>query len=137
VASSPKPRKRRKSRRAKRGIHVSPKCLEPIHYRSSWELKYALYLDNNPLVVSYRYEPYSIPYVSNVRTGRVRQYWPDFEIVQSCGLRVLVEIKPIKKMSQPRNIKKRLAAEAFCSVTGTKYEIVTEIELRTLEGIRS
>jgi hypothetical protein len=125
-------RKRRKSRRAKRGIHVSPKCLEPIHYRSGWELKYALYLDGNPLIASYRYEPYSIPYVSNTRTGRVRQYWPDFELTQATGLRVLVEVKPLKKLKQAINRKKMEAAQRFCAKNGMAYGVITEVDLKGL-----
>jgi hypothetical protein len=125
-------RKRRKSRRAKRGFHISPKCLAPIHYRSGWELKYALYLDANPLIASYRYEPYSIPYVSNTRTRRIRQYWPDFELVQSSGLRVLVEVKPLKKLKQAINRKKMEAAKRFCATNGLAYGIITEVDLKEL-----
>lgn len=127
-------RKKRKrvSRKAKRGIHVSSKCPTPINYRSGWELKYALHLDGNDDVVSYLYEPYPIEYVSNYRTGKRRKYWPDFEVTLKNGVRVLVEIKPKKKLTLLTNIKKFAAASAMCVLNGMTFQVVTEVELKSL-----
>jgi hypothetical protein len=127
-----KKRKRRASRRAKRGVHNSLKCVAPINYRSGWELKYALYLDANPNVVSYRYEPYHVDYVSNYRTGKKRKYYPDFEIRMDDGSLVLVEIKPKKKLTLLTNIKKFAAASAMCVLNGMTFRIVTEVDLKAL-----
>ena len=127
-----KKRKRRKSRRAKRGTHISLKCIFPFNYRSSWELKYALYLDINPDVISYMYEPYAIDYVSNIKTGKVRRYWPDFEIVWKTGIKSLVEIKPAKKVNQIRNVKKAAAAKLFAASKGLDYVLITEVDLKHL-----
>lgn len=132
MASSPKPRKRRKSRRAKRGIHVSPKCLLPINYRSGWELAYALWLDANLDVSSYRYEPYAVEYVSNYRTGKVRKYYPDFELTKTDGSLILVEIKPKKKMTVAKNVKKFGAAQAFCLLRNMTFSVITEVDLKEL-----
>ena len=124
--------KRRKSCKAKRGIYHAKKCLEPVHYRSGWELKYALYLDLNPAVVSYRYEPYPVEYVSNYRTGKRRKYYPDFEVRMSDGSLVLVEIKPKKKLTLVMNVKKFAAASAMCVLNGMTFRIVTEVDLKAL-----
>lgn len=125
-------KKKRKSRRAKRGVHLSSKCSTPINYRSGWELKYALWLDVNQDVVSYRYEPYAVEYVSNYRTGKRRKYYPDFEVRMSDGSLVLVEIKPKKKLTLLTNIKKFAAASAMCVLNGMTFQVVTETDLKTL-----
>lgn len=125
-------RKRRKSRKAKRGTHLSTKCDQVIRYRSSWELAYALYLDQENAVLSYAYEPYYIEYVSNVRTGRTRRYWPDFEVTMSDGAKLLVEIKPAKKAIQVKNLKKAYYAKQFAESNNMRYVVVTENELKAL-----
>lgn len=127
-------RKKRKcvSRKAKRGVHLSSKCPTPINYRSGWELRYALHLDENDDVVSYLYEPYPIEYVSNYRTGKRRKYWPDFEVTLKNGVRVLVEIKPKKKLNLLTNVKKFAAASAVCVSKGITFRIVTESDLKEL-----
>lgn len=125
-------RKKRVSRRAKRGIHNSPKCPTPINYRSGWELKYALHLDANLNVVSYRYEPYAIEYVSNYKTGKRRNYWPDFEVKMADGRLILVEIKPKRKLTLLTNVKKFAAASAMCVLKEMTFQIVTEVDLKAL-----
>lgn len=124
--------RKRKSHRAKRGVHISPKCSVPIKYRSGWELAFATYLDGLATVISYEYEPYPIRYISNVRTGRSRNYWPDFEVTRADGTKLLVEIKPHKKLKLPLNVKKAAAAADYAQKNGIQYMAVTEIELKAL-----
>lgn len=131
-------RKKRKrvSRKAKRGVHLSPKCPTPINYRSGWELCYALHLDGNDDVVSYLYEPYPIEYISNYRTGKKRKYWPDFEVTLKNGVRVLVEIKPKKKLNLLTNVKKFAAAAAACVSKGITFQVITETDLKALDLLK-
>ena len=103
-----------------------------INYRSGWELKYALYLDDNPNVISYAYEPYAIEYLSNKKTGKKRRYWPDFEVKWEGDRTIIVEIKPKKKVTQARNVKKMTAARAYAKLIGCEYVVITEVELKTL-----
>jgi hypothetical protein len=131
VKKPKKPRRKRASRRAKRGHHVSLKG-GAFNYRSGWEQKYALWLDGNADVASYRYEPYAVEYLSNVRTGKIRKYYPDFEVTWSDGRRTLVEVKPKKKMKLARNVKKFASASAFCAREGLTFLIVTEVDLKAL-----
>jgi hypothetical protein len=126
-----KPRRRRASRRAKRGTHTSLKG-GVFNYRSGWELAYAVWLDFNPDVASYRYEPYVVEYVSNVRTGKVRKYYPDFEVTMKDGVRKLVEVKPKKKVNLARNVKKFSYARAHCLKLGIAFVVVTEVDLKAL-----
>lgn len=125
-------RRRTKSRRAKRGTYTSAKCSKVIRYRSRWELLYAQYLDAQPSVASYEYEPYAIEYVSNVRTGRIRKYWPDFEITMHDDTKIIVEIKPAKKVIQAKNMKKAYYAKQFAAQSNKSYVILTENELKSL-----
>lgn len=113
-------------------MHHSSKCLSPINYRSGWELAYAKWLDENPDVVSYRYEPYAVEYISNYRTGKRRRYFPDFEVRMNDGKVLLVEIKPKRKLTLLTNIKKFAAASAFCVTEGLVFKVITESDLKAL-----
>ncbi len=126
-----KSRKKRVSRRAKRGTHFSSKGGTFV-YRSSWELAYATWLDVNEDVVSYRYEPFAVEYVSNYRTGKIRKYYPDFEVTRIDGTRLLIEIKPMKKLTVAKNVKKFAAAVSFCHKQGITFHVYTEVDLKAL-----
>lgn len=125
--------KKRKKRRYKTGEHNSPKLTNgPAKYRSSWEVKYMVWLDENPLVVSYEYEGIRISYVSNYKTGKTRLYSPDFLVTWNDGKRVLVEIKPSKKIDLKTVQKKAAAAQTWCLEHDAIYEFVSEGTLKEL-----
>jgi hypothetical protein len=129
-----KPRKKRRKKKESHyqtGTHVSPKGGE-CKYRSGWELQYMQYLDANPDIASYEYEKVVVGYISNVSSGRIRKYWPDFLIVYTDGRRVLVEIKPKKRLANRIVQKKHAAAEQWCQEHEATLEIVTEDELKVL-----
>lgn len=129
-----KPRRKRTNRRAKRStFYPSEKCASSVlKLRSGWELAYVQYLEECDEVVEYDYEPYSIEYVSNKRTGKKRRYWPDFVVKWEDGREVIVEIKPKSKVTQVRNVKKMTAARAYAKLIGCEYVVVTEVELKSL-----
>lgn len=124
--------KRKRKKRYHTGVHVSPKTGQECHYRSGWELAYLQHLDASPDVVGYRYEDVRIPYVSNVKSGRVRWYWPDFLVQQRDGQQLLVEIKPKRKLDQARVQKKLKAAALWCQAHGVTLVVLTEKELKLL-----
>jgi hypothetical protein len=125
------PRKRRRGKRYHTGQHNSPKG-GIMKYRSNWELQFMLYLDGNEKVVSYSYEAIKIPYVSNKKTGKVRNYLPDFFINWEDGTSEVVEIKPKKKLAGALVQKKVLAGEAWCNANKMTWRIVTEESLKAL-----
>lgn len=90
------------------------------------------HMDDNDKVVSFQYEQVKIPYVSNVRTGKLRNYLPDFLVTYVDGSQHLVEIKPKKRLEQVKVAKKLKAAELWCREHGVTLEVVTEIELRAM-----
>ena len=87
------------------------------------------WLDEHVEVETWTYEGVRIPYVSNVKSGRVRNYYPDFLVTFKDGSRLLVEVKPKKRLQQAIVKKKLKAAEEWCVERGVTLTILTENEL--------
>jgi len=126
-----RPRRKRKSR-YHRGLHVSPKAGD-CNYRSGWEFSYMKWLDANDDVLSWSYEKLVIEYVSNIKSKRVRKYYPDFHVKYSDGHVEVVEIKPKRRSEQSTVLKKASAAIKWCKINGATYVMVTEVELKLLK----
>ncbi len=122
-----------KSKKSKRGIHSSPKSGGECCYRSSWELKYMQHLDRDDEVIAYRYEPFKISYVSNKKTGKIRNYIPDIIVLRGEAELELVEIKPSKRLAQRRVAQKLRAAVEWCDDAGVLFSVITERELKALK----
>jgi len=114
-------KKRRRKSRYKTGIHKSPKCTTPINYRSSWEYTICLYLDDDPEVVSYSYESIKIPYIANKKSGRLRNYYPDFLVHYANGKTLLVEVKRQNQLNNLKVIKKAEAGKLWASQNKAEY----------------
>jgi hypothetical protein len=121
-----------------------------IYWRSSWELKLMLYLDEHKEVVSWGSEEIVIPYRSPI-DNRIHRYFPDFIVtkINSEGKKetALIEVKPAKQASPPKkqtkitktyitevktwgvNEAKWKAALEFCKDRGWTFHIFTEKEL--------
>lgn len=127
-----KKRRKKKKSHYKRGSHESLKCHGVAQYRSGWELAYMKYMDSSDLVSEYHYEPFVIQYLSNVRSKKVRKYYPDFLVKFADGTTKLVEIKPKKRLTNARVQKKAKAASDWCEERGYEYVILTEIELKSM-----
>jgi hypothetical protein len=127
------PKKKRKKRKGHyiRGTYTSPIAGE-CKYRSGWELKVMVHLDENPEVEMWSYEKTVIEYVSNVRTKKIRKYYPDFFVKYKDGRVELIEVKPKRKLEQAVVKKKAEAARLWCEVNGLTYKILTELELKEL-----
>lgn len=118
-----------------------------IVYRSSWELSFMNFLDNNPNIEKWGSEIISIPY-RKPTTGRIHKYYPDFwikykskngEVVQE-----VIEVKPEKETRQPTTVGKTKktqlyeaitwsinkakfkSAALFCTKYGMKFRVLTE-----------
>lgn len=120
-----------------------------IIFRSSWELKFMKWCDQNKAVTEWGSEELVIPYRSPV-DGKVHRYFVDFYIkvkTPSGVQKYLIEIKPLKFTKEPqipqRKTKKFLqevmtwgvnqakwkAANEFCLDHNWKFMILTENEL--------
>lgn len=121
-------------------------------YRSSWELKFFRWCDNNPNVLEWTSESVVIPYTSPL-SGRTHRYFVDNTVTIKEGdntVRYLIEIKPKKQTKKPtkhgnkkestilyenmtyiKNQAKWAAAEAWCKKRGYRFQIITEDQLFT------
>jgi hypothetical protein len=113
-------------------------------YRSSWEMTFCAFCDNNPAVINWASEPFMIPY-RNPFTGKNTIYVPDFMIVYVDKTQQkhaeVVEVKPRKEVSMESarsdrdraaailNAAKWTAAKAWCAQQGLKFRIVTEEDI--------
>jgi hypothetical protein len=121
-----------------------------IIYRSGWELKFMMHLDNHQDVIQWQSEEVVIPYRSPV-DGRIHRYFPDFLIkkrnINGKIETVLIEVKPDAQTRPPikqSKITKRYitevmtwgvneakwkAATEYCLDRGWTFEIFTEKHL--------
>lgn len=113
-------------------------------YRSSWEMTFMTFCDNNPSIIQWASEPFMVPY-RNPFTGKNTIYVPDFLIVyvdrSEQKHAEVVEIKPRKEISMENarsardqaaavlNAAKWSAAKAWCAQQGLKFRIVTEEDI--------
>ncbi len=100
-------------------------------YRSSWELKFMQWLDNNPEIIKWASEPFSIAYYST-EDQRIRNYFPDFYMEYIDGRKIIVEIKPNAQKVLTRNQEKWAAAEKLCREKELLFVVMTEIELKSI-----
>lgn len=125
-------RKRRKKKRYHTGVYVSTKTGQACKYRSGWELVYLQWLDAHAAVKTFGYESVKIPYISNVRSKKLRNYLPDFLVEFTDGSLQLVEIKPKRRVPQATVQKKLKAAQSWCQEHGVTLVVLTEVELKVM-----
>jgi Straboviridae/Kyanoviridae head completion nuclease len=130
AAKKKKPKRRRRVRH--RGIYHSTKMNVDMTYRSGWELKYFIYLDADPNVTAFISEGLKIPYLSNKKTGKIRNYIPDLLVEYADKTKKLIEIKPSRRVSNIKNKKKFAAAIEHCKHSEIEFVIVTEHDLKHL-----
>jgi hypothetical protein len=121
-----------------------------IIYRSRWELKLMMHLDEHPDVVEWSSEEFFIPYRSPV-DGKLHRYFPDFYVkkINKQGLieTAIIEVKPLAQTMEPKkqpkpsrkyitevmtygvNQAKWKAAREFCADRKWSFHIFTEKEL--------
>lgn len=121
-----------------------------IIYRSSWECKLMIRLDEDPNVISWGSEEIVIPYLSPI-DNKIHRYFVDFIVtkINKEGIKetILIEVKP-EKQTKPPKIQKNItrkyitevktwgvneakwkAAKEYCDDRKWKFYIFTEKEL--------
>lgn len=76
----------------------------PIIYRSSYELKFATYCDQNENIIMWSSEPFKIKYF-NLYDKRYHFYYPDFYIKIRQGIEIkdyIIEVKPSSHLIKPK-----------------------------------
>jgi len=121
-----------------------------IIYRSSWELKLMLYLDQHKDILSWQSEEVYISYRSPI-DNKIHRYFPDFLVtkINKEGKKetALIEVKPFDQTRPPKrqekvtkryitevktwgvNEAKWKAANEYCKDRGWSFHIFTEKEL--------
>ena len=121
-----------------------------IIYRSLWERKLMVYLDENKSIIQWSSEEIAIPYISPL-DNRYHRYFPDFYIkaIDKNGniVEQLLEVKPRKETIEPakkkritkqyitevttwgKNQAKWAAATEYCLDRGWQFKLITEKEL--------
>lgn len=114
-------------------------------YRSSWELTFCMFCDNNPAVQEWANESVKIPYRDPL-TGKPTVYVPDFLVSyvdKNQNRHVeLIEIKPANQMLREKvgknpynqaqyvkNVAKWAAAGAWCKRQGIKFRVINETDI--------
>jgi hypothetical protein len=114
-------------------------------YRSSWELTFMMFCDNNPSVQQWASESVKIPYKDPL-TGKNTVYVPDFLIVyvdkNMQKHAELIEIKPknqsmiesvgknpYNQAQYVKNMAKWQAAQIWCKRMGIRFRVVSEQDL--------
>lgn len=102
-----------------------------VVFRSSWEQKVFLFLDNNPNVLHWASEEIQIPYFHPIKQ-QVRQYWPDLfvEYKDRDGNKhkEVIEIKPLKdaKRGTSKNPNRRLVEDCTFAINASKWRSAVE-----------
>lgn len=120
-----------------------------IWYRSLWERRVMVHLDDNPSVIEWSNEEIVIPYLSPI-DNRVHRYFPDFfvRIKNKVGLveSMILEVKPSSQAKPPKvrrmtkqyiqevmtwgvNEAKWNAAVEYCKDRNWAFKVITEKDL--------
>lgn len=107
----------------------------PIIYRSSWELKFMMWCENNSNVIEWSSESTAIPYYDNL--GNRHMYYLDFTVKLKNSKTLIVEVKPksdipkcdadLKNPRKAQNFFKWRAAKEFAKQNvNMEFVLVTE-----------
>lgn len=123
----------------RRGIHIrgkfpSYKMSKIVSWESQLERLCVLYLEYSRGVLQFEEQPLELKYVD--QSGVERVTVPDFGLLMRDGSRVLVEVKPARKLTQGELRDRLDRAKAAAQKIGYRYLIVTE-ETLFQEPIRS
>jgi hypothetical protein len=121
-----------------------------VWYRSLWERRVMVHLDENPSVVGWSNEEIVIPYLSPI-DKKWHRYFPDFfvRVQNSKGIieSSILEVKPFKQAQPPQkrsrvtrqyiqevatwgvNEAKWQAAMEYCKDRNWKFKVITEKDL--------
>lgn len=115
---------------------------EAIIYRSSYELKFIMWLENSDKVARWGSECFCIPYM--FVDGTTHKYWPDYFVEFVDGTKMVVEIKPYNQTKKPinencwaakeytKNMCKWKATMEFCKKKGYQFKVLTEKTINQL-----
>jgi hypothetical protein len=108
------------------GYFPSDKMGRPIAFESLLEEQLLFFLEYEPTLKEYYEQPLEIKYFSG---GRKRSYYPDFAAVYFDKPTEIIEVKPSKKLSDPKLLPKFEAGSCFCIANDYQFKIITEQDI--------
>jgi hypothetical protein len=132
VKTTKKRKRKRRGRHYIAGVYKAVKCVNAVHYRSNWERVVTLHLDADPTVLKFEYETLKIPYVFNIKTRKIRNYYPDFIVYYADGRRVIIEVKRNSALNNSLVLRKAVAAREWANKNGMEYVFWTESIIKPL-----
>jgi hypothetical protein len=93
--------------------------------KSGWEVKFVKFLDDNPEVVVFEYEPFYLDY--QWPDGSIHKYYPDFLILYRNNHQEVVEIKPAFLLNDPVVVSKLNSLRLYCEDKNMGLSIVSEV----------
>ena len=113
------------------GKFYSKKNKTTFTFRSSYELKFFLDLENNKKVDSYVSESLNVPYIDS--EGTRRTYIPDLLVLYTDGSMEVLEIKP-KSMVKDIDVQRKASAcrsylQKYFKEENIRYRFITEKDL--------
>lgn len=117
----------------------------PIICRSSMELKFCKYLDNNPNIKNWNSESFSLKYKYIICNEsilldldkREHNYYPDFVFETINNERVIVEVKPKKQLIKPIEPKKKTKKSLKNYYTSLKMYIINISKINAVKKLAS
>jgi hypothetical protein len=109
--------------KTKKGIHYSAKSQNNIHYKSSYEETYMMFLDKDSSVASYSYEEITILY------DECKRYVPDFIVTYTNGTKALVEVKGMHLLEQESTKRKLKAGEEYARSNDMSFLLITNNDI--------
>jgi hypothetical protein len=110
--------------------------LSKIIYRSSWELKFLTYCDNNESIVEYIAEPVGIAY-NNPILKKESTYWIDCYMVTKSPdgtlTKWLIEIKPNKYLTPPEPPKRLTEKQTLNYARHAKAYIINTAKFKAAQ----
>ena len=110
--------------------------ISKIIYRSSWELKFLTYCDNNESIIEYAAEPVGIPY-NNPILKKESTYWIDCYMVTKSPdgtlTKWLIEIKPNKYLTPPEPPKRLTEKQTLNYARHAKAYIINTAKFKAAQ----
>ena len=103
-----------------------------ITVQSNWELQFAFWLDRTKHVLSFTKDKVRIPYTYN---GKRHVYIVDFLVKYWDKKQELIEVKPSCLTGVDEMPAKFTAATTWCQQNNIDFVVITENELKLLEGV--
>jgi hypothetical protein len=97
-------------------------------YRSSWELKFYRWCDENDDIEYWGTESIAIKYY-DPQKKKMRRYYPDVFLKFKDNRMFIIEIKPAAQNNNPTNIAKWEAARIYAEKVGATFLVMNEKDL--------